>query len=76
MDRTTFESIVEIFAMRGGAVDESGPCRRQRAPMADRRAGAIIVATCQRACDVVLIARRHAQSDHVDQQILAFARGR
>ena len=60
MDRTALKSVVEIFAMRGGPVDESRARRSQRAPMPDRRAGAVIVATSQRASDVVLIARRDA----------------
>ena len=47
MHRTTLERIVEILAMRRGAVDEGGPRRRQRARMADRGARAVIVPACQ-----------------------------
>nr|WP_197427377.1 hypothetical protein [Bradyrhizobium retamae] len=61
--------------MRGGAVDEGGAGRAQRALVPDRRAGTIIVATGQRTSDVVLVARGNAQADHVDQQVLAFADG-
>ena len=39
MHRAAFERVVEILAMRGGAVDEGGARRIQRAAMADRRAG-------------------------------------
>ena len=60
MDRAALESVVEILAMRGRAVDEGGACRSQRALVPDRRAGAVIVATRQRASDVVLIARGDA----------------
>ena len=76
MHRAALKGIVEILAMRGGAVDESGARRVQRALVADRRARAVIVAACQRARDVILVARGDAEADHVDQQILAFARGR
>ena len=49
MHRAALERVVEILAMRGGAVDESRACRSQRARVADRRAGAVIVAARQRA---------------------------
>ncbi|WP_247835882.1 hypothetical protein [Bradyrhizobium sp. 200] len=75
MHRSALKSVVEILAMRGRAVDEGGARRIQRAPVSDRSAGAVIVAARQRASDVVLVARGDAQPDHVDQQILAFARG-
>ena len=76
MHRAALEGVVEILAMRGGAVDEGRARRGQRARVPDRRARAVIVAARQRASDVVLVARGDAQADHVDQQILAFARGR
>ena len=60
MDRAAFESVVEILAMRGRPVDEGGARRIQRASMPDRRARAVIVATRQRASDVVLVARGDA----------------
>ena len=62
--------------MRRGAVDEGCTCRIQRAPVPDRRAWAVIVAACERAPDIVLVARGNAESDDIDQQVLAFARGR
>ena len=66
------EGIVEILAVRRGAVDESGAGRAQRAGVTYRRAGPVVVATAERAFDVVLVARGDAEPDHVDQQVLAF----
>ena len=60
MHRATFEGIIEILAMRRGAVDEGGARRIQCALVPDRRARAVIVATRQRASDVVLVARGDA----------------
>ena len=76
MHRAAFKRVVEILAMRGGAVDEGGARRSQRARVTDRRAWAVIVAARQRASDIVLVARGDAEADDIDQQILAFARGR
>src|SRR6478735_5431561 len=44
--------------------------------MTDRRAWAVIVAAGQRALDIVFVARGNAKPCDIDQQILAFARGR
>ena len=49
MHRAALESVVEILAMRGGAVDEGGAGRAQGAGVADRRAGAVVVAAGERA---------------------------
>ena len=49
MHRPALKGVVEILAMRGGAVDESGARRVQRALVPDRRAGTVIVAACERA---------------------------
>ena len=51
MDRAALESVVEILAMGGGAVDEGSTCRGQRARMADRGAGAVIVAAAECAAE-------------------------
>ena len=72
MHRPALEGVVEILAMRRGAVDQSGAGRAQRARMADRRARPVVVAAGERAFDVVLVARGDAEADDVDQQILAF----
>ncbi len=73
MNRPAFEGVVEILAMRRRAVDEGGARRAERAGVADRGAGTVIVAAGERALDVVLVARGDAKADHVDQQVLAFA---
>ena len=44
--------------------------------MADRGAGAVVVPPVQRRLDVILVPRRDAEADDVDQRLLAFlARG-
>ena len=58
MHRTALEGVVEILAVRGGAVDEGGAGRAHRARMADRGAGAFVVPAGERGLDVVLVARR------------------
>ena len=73
MHRAALEGVVEILAMRGGAVDEGGAGRAQRAGVADRRARPVVVAAGERGLDVVLVARGDAEAGDVDQQILAFA---
>ena len=75
MHRAAFERVVEILAMRSSAIDEGGARRVQRSHVTDRRAGAVIVATRQRALDIILVARGDAEADDIDQQILAFTRG-
>ena len=47
MHRTALKGIVEILAMRRGAVDERGAGGGQRALMADGRAGTVIVTARQ-----------------------------
>ena len=73
MHRPALEGIVEILAMRRGAVDERRAGGAQRARMADRRARAVVIEGGQRAPDIVLVARGDAQPDDVDQQVLALA---
>ncbi len=72
MHRAALEGVVEILAMRRGAVDESGAGRAQRAAVADRRARPVVVEAGKRGFDVILVARGDAKTDHVDQQVLAF----
>ena len=76
MHRTAFKCVVEILAMRRGAVDEGRSGGGQHARVTDHRARAVIVPARQRTGDVILVARGGAEADHVDQQILAFAHGR
>ena len=75
MHRAALERVVKILAMRRGAVDEGRARGRQHAHMADRGANAVVVAALERARDIVLVARGDAETDDVDQQVLAFARG-
>ena len=72
MHRATLEGVVEILAMRGRAVDEGGAGSTQSARVADRRAGPVVVASLERAFDVILVARGEAEAGDVDGQILAF----
>ena len=72
MHRPAFEGVVEILAMRRGAVDEGGARRAHGARMPDCRAWSLLVEACERRLDVVLVARRDAKTGDVDQQILAF----
>ena len=74
MNRAAFEGVVEILAVRGGAVDEGGAGRAQRARMTDRGARPVVVAAGERALDVILVARGDAKADDIDQQVFAFAR--
>ena len=75
MHRSAFEGVVEILAMRRGAVDKGRARGIERALMPDRRARAVIVASPECAPDVVLVARGNAEPDDIDQQVFAFARG-
>ena len=72
MHRPALERVVEILAMGGGAVDESGAGGAKPAGVADRRARPVIVAGRKRRRHVILAARREAQADNVDRQIPAF----
>ena len=76
MHRPALERVVEILAMRGGAVDERCAGRGQGAGMADCRTGAVVVATGKRAPDIILVAGGDAEPDDVDQQILALSHRR
>ena len=60
MHRPALERVVKVLAMRGGAVDEGGARRIQRARVPDRRAGTVVVAARERAFDIVLVARGDA----------------
>jgi hypothetical protein len=75
VNRAALESIVEILAMRGGAIDKGRATRSQRALMADHCARAIIFPTRKRAGDIIFVAGGDTQADHIDQEIFAFALG-
>src|SRR5262249_26202102 len=68
--------VVEIFAMRGGAVHEGSAARTHRGSVADRRAGALLLPGCARPRHVVFVARGDAKPDHVDDEVFAFSADR
>ncbi len=72
MHRAALEGVVEIFAVGGRAVDERRSDGAERAPMADRGARAVVIASSKRARDIIEAARGQAEADHVDRQVLAF----
>ena len=72
MHRPALERVVEILAMRRGAVAEGRARGAQCTFMADCGAGSVFVPARQRAADIVLVARGDAETDDVDQRFLAF----
>src|ERR1043166_884399 len=71
--RTALEGVVEILAVNRGAVDEGRARGGERAGVADRRAGAVVVPAGHGAAHIILVTRDHAEADHIDEQILALA---
>jgi hypothetical protein len=69
--RPALEGVVEILAVRGGAVDHRGVLRAEGARVADRGACAPAVDARDQRAHVVGSARGHAQARHVDQQVFA-----
>ena len=73
MHRPALERVVEILAVRRRAVDERGAGRAHRCrawPIAVQGPSSSQAASAR--LHVVLVARRDAQADDVDQQVLAF----
>ena len=68
--RPAFERIVEILAMRGGAVDHRRVFRAELAAMPERAARAAAIDAGDQRAHVIGIARGDAQSGDVDQQLL------
>jgi hypothetical protein len=64
-------AVVEVLAVDGGAVEEGGTGGAQRLRVPDRGARPRVVERRASARDVVVVARRDAQADRVDQQVLA-----
>ena len=62
MHRAALEGVVEILAMRRGAVDEGGAGRAHGARVADRGAGAVVLPAGERGLDVVVVARGDAEA--------------
>ena len=68
--RPAFERVVEILAVRGGAVHERRARGVERARMADRAAAARALPSGERRAHVVGPARGHAKTSHVDEELL------
>src|SRR5262249_58371872 len=73
MEGTALEVLAELRPGRGGPVDEGGARRAHAARVADRAARPLLVPARLCRPDIVLPARREAEADNVDEQILAFA---
>ena len=69
--RAAFEGVVEILAVRGGAVQQRRIFRPVAARVADRRAAAAGIHALFHRAYVVALARRDAQARDVEQQVLA-----
>ena len=68
--RPALERIVEILAVRGGAVDHRRILRAEFSAMAQRAAGAAAVDAGDQSLDVPGISRGDAEARNVDQQLL------
>ena len=70
--RPSLERIVEILAMRRGAVHKRRVGGAEPARMADRGARPIVIAGRERRLHIVFAPRSKAQPDDIDRHILAF----
>ncbi len=70
VDRTAFEGVVEIFAVRGGTVHEGGAGGVERASVANSGAAPRRFPALKRCAHVVGVARRDAESGDVDEELL------
>ena len=66
--RAAFVGVVEVFAVRGRAVDEGRAFGTQRCVMAEDGAGACAVDGGERRGDVVFVARCDADAGDVEQK--------
>ena len=69
--RPALEGVVEILAVRGGAVDHRGVFRAEAAGVPDRGAGAAAVDARDQRAHVIGRAGGNAKSRDVDQQVFA-----
>ena len=74
--RAAFEGVVEVLAVRGGAVDEGGTGCAQSSRVADRGAWSVVVPAFQCGLDIIFVARGDAEADDVDQCCLALGANR
>ena len=70
MDRAAFERVVEVFAMRGGAVHKRRAGGIQRARLADGGAVAGRLPAVESGAHVIGIARGDAQAGDIDEELL------
>jgi hypothetical protein len=68
VDRTAFERVVEVLAMRGGSVDERGIFRAKRLGVADRRAWPAGVERTFHRADVIGVPRGETEADDIEHQ--------
>src|SRR6185503_5124005 len=72
MDRSALESVVEIFPVRRGAVEQRRVFRTVALGVAQRRARTARIETLFQRGDVVAVARGDAKSAHIHQKVPAF----
>jgi len=68
VNRTAFERVVEVLAVRGGAVDQRGADSVERAAVTDRGAAAAAIHAGERRLDVIGVAGGHAQAENVEKK--------
>src|SRR5258706_10249144 len=70
MHRAAFEGVVEILAVRSGAVQEGRIFRVEGLRMPERGAGAAGIHAFFERQDVIAVARGDAKARHVQQKVL------
>jgi hypothetical protein len=77
MNRAAFKGVIEVFAMRGRAIDEGRTRRAHALGVTDDGGGTLLRPCGERRGDILAAARRNAQANDVDEHALAdFADGR
>ncbi len=71
MHRSALEGVVEVLAVRGGAVDEGRAGGIEGARMSDGGAAPVGFPGRERRAHVVRFARRHAQAGDVDEEFFS-----
>src|SRR5262249_36399647 len=73
MDRPTSERLVNVCAMRRRTVDKGCAAGAESMRVTNGCAWPVVIATSERALNVILVAGGDAETDDVDQQVLAFS---
>src|SRR5262249_4155058 len=71
MHRPAPQGIVEILPVRGPAIDEGGPGRRERAPVTERGAWPVVLPGVERCLRIGLVARRNDEPDDIQGKEVA-----